>query len=74
MEPTKAMTIRLSAELAEQLETVAAVDDQPIAEAIRAAIGDHIRARIADENFQSGLRERLSRTERLLTAREEGDR
>ena len=47
---------------------------EPIAEAIRAAIGDHIRARIADENFQSGLRERLSRTERLLTAREEGDR
>ena len=42
MKPAKAMTVRLSADQAEELETVALVDNQPISEVIRAAISEHI--------------------------------
>ena len=37
------MTIRLSAEQAEELQTVATVDNRPISEVIRAAIAEHIQ-------------------------------
>lgn len=66
MKPAKAMTIRLSAEQAEELETVATVDDQPVSEVVRAAISEHIARRKTDESFQDGLRERIKRAERLL--------
>jgi predicted transcriptional regulator len=62
----KTMTIRLSAEQAEELETVAAVDDRPISEVIRAAIADHIASRRRDEQFQDSLRDRIARTQRML--------
>jgi predicted transcriptional regulator len=62
----KAMTIRLSAEQAEELETVATVDNQPIAEVIRAAIAEHIADRKRDERFQDSLRERIERVQRML--------
>lgn len=60
------MTIRLSAEQAEQLETVAGVDDQPVSEVIRAAITEHIARRKRDKRFQDGLRGRIARVQRLL--------
>ena len=60
------MTIRLSAEQAEQLEMVAAVDDQPVSEVIRAAIAEHVAARRKDWTFQMSLRERISRAQDLL--------
>src|ERR1700730_15003223 len=41
MKPVKAMTIRLSAEQAEELETVANVEALPVSEVIRAAIAEH---------------------------------
>ena len=66
MKPTKAMTIRLSAEQAEALETVATVTDLPVSEVIRAAITDHIEARRKDPNFQQGLQLRIERASRLL--------
>lgn len=66
VKPAKAMTIRLSAEQAEQLEMVAAVDDQPISEVIRAAIAEHVETRRKDKTFQMGLRERISRAQDLL--------
>ena len=66
MKPTKAMTIRLTSEQAEQLETVASVDEQPVAAVIRAAIAQHIEARTGDQKFRKTLQERLSRTQRLL--------
>ena len=66
MKPAKAMTIRLSAEQAEELETVATVDNQPIAEVIRAAIADHIADRKRDTKFQDGLRQRIERAQRML--------
>ena len=66
VKPAKAMTIRLSAEQAEQLEMVAAVDDQPVSEVIRAAITQHVETRRRDQAFQKGLRERISRAQELL--------
>ncbi|MEY2426452.1 MAG: hypothetical protein QOI61_2024 [Actinomycetota bacterium] len=60
------MTIRLSAEQAEELETVATVDNQPIAEVIRAAIAGHIAVRKSDSAFQDGLRERIERAQQML--------
>ncbi len=66
MKPVKAMTIRLTAEQAEQLETVAAVDDQPISEVIRAAIAEHIESRKRDAKFKASLKQRLARAQRFL--------
>ena len=60
------MTIRLSADQAEALETVASVEDRPISDVIRAAISEHIESRRRDPSFQEGLKERIERTKRLL--------
>jgi predicted transcriptional regulator len=66
MKDAKAMTIRLSRDQADALDTVAAIDAQPVAEVIRAAIEEHISARRKDEQFQEGLRKRLERAQQLL--------
>lgn len=66
MKPAKAMTIRLSEEQADALETVATVENQPVSEVIRAAIAEHVVRRSKDPSFQSSLRERIRRAERLL--------
>lgn len=66
VKPAKAMTIRLSSEQAEELETVATVDNQPIAEVIRAAIAEHIAERKRDVEFQDSLRQRIERARRML--------
>jgi predicted transcriptional regulator len=66
MKPVKAMTIRLSTEQAEALETVAAVEHLAISEVIRAAIAEHIEQRRKDPAFRDGLKDRLDRAQRLL--------
>lgn len=66
MKSAKAMTIRLSEEQAEALETVANVENQPISEVIRAAIASHVESRSQDPAFQVSLRERIQRAQRLL--------
>ena len=66
MKPAKAMTIRLSADQAEALETVATVEDRPVSDVIRAAITEHIENRRRDPNFQDGLKNRIERAKRLL--------
>lgn len=66
MSAQKAMTIRLSAEQAEQLETVASVENQPVSDVIRAAIARHIETVSSDAKFQEGLRERIERARGLL--------
>ena len=60
------MTVRLSAEQAEELETVATVDDQPISEVIRAAIAEHVAERKRDAHFQDSLRRRIERAQQML--------
>ena len=66
MKPPKAMTIRLSSEQAEALETVATIEERPISEVIRAAIAEHIESRKNDPSFQDSLKDRIDRTQRLL--------
>jgi predicted transcriptional regulator len=66
MKSAKAMTIRLSEEQAEALETVATVENRPISEVIRAAIAEHVHRVANTPDFQTSLRERISRAEKLL--------
>ena len=66
MKSAKAMTIRLSEEQAEALETVANVENQPISEVIRSAIASHVESRSKDPAIQVSLRERIQRAQRLL--------
>ncbi|GEM_PF-1056939 len=66
MKSAKAMTIRLSEEQAEELETVANVENRPVSEIIRAAIAEHVERVSRTPDFQSSLRERISKAERLL--------
>ena len=67
MRPHKAMTIRLSTEQADDLATVAAVDGQPVSQVIRAAIENHIQERKRDAEFRDGLRQRIERSQRMLS-------
>ncbi|MBT9503144.1 MAG: ribbon-helix-helix protein, CopG family [Burkholderiaceae bacterium] len=66
MKSSKAMTIRLSEEQAEELETVANVENLPVSEIIRAAIASHVKQRKQDPAFQSSLRDRILRAQRFL--------
>lgn len=66
MKPAKAMTIRLSAEQAEALETVALVEEKPVSEVIRAAITYHIDVRRKDRDFQDSLKDRIRRAQVFL--------
>lgn len=66
VKPVKAMTVRLSPEQAEELETIAAVDDLPVSEIVRAALSRHIEERRHDSQFRQSLQARLDRAQRLL--------
>ena len=60
------MTVRLSEEQAQALETVASVENMPVSDVIRAAIATHIEARRRDPDFQAGLKNRIGQARRLL--------
>ena len=60
------MTIRLSADQAEELNVVAAVDGQPISEVIRMAIAGHIEERKRNDAFQDSLRQRIDHAQQML--------
>ncbi len=68
---TKAMTLRLPADQASDLEALAEAEGVPVAEAVRQAIAAHIEARRKDKRFQARLRASLDRhretLERLAT-------
>lgn len=64
--PTKAMTVRLPAQLAAELETVALVDEQPAAEVIRAAVAEHVNRRRADPEFRRALEAHIARQRAML--------
>lgn len=66
MDEQKAMTIRLPADQAEALDTVAAVDGQPVSQVIRMAIDRHIEERKQDAEFQDGLRQRIEHAQQML--------
>jgi predicted DNA-binding protein len=66
MAEKKNRTLRLPAEVNEQLEAVAEADGMPIAEAVRVAIAAHIDQRRRDPMFQQRLRNSLERHRALL--------
>ena len=68
MKPIKTMSIRLSADQAQELDMVAAVDGQPISEVIRSAIAGHIEERKRDAAFQGSLRQRIEQAQRMLSS------
>lgn len=66
MDETKAMTLRLPAQQAKELEAVAQIDDMPVAEAVRAAITAHIESRRRDEEFRARLKRTLEEQRDIL--------
>lgn len=73
MKAPKAMTIRLSAEQADALETVANVEQLAVSDVIRAAISEHIATRRRDPQFQEGLKARIDRARLLLDRQADED-
>jgi hypothetical protein len=65
---TRAMTLRLPADQAAELEAVARADDMSVAEAVRTAIHAHIEARRRDRAFQARIR-RMIEEERAVLER-----
>lgn len=62
----KALTVRLAASQAEELEMVAHADGVPVSEAIREAISEHIARRRKDKAFQERLKASLERNKEIL--------
>ncbi len=62
----KSMTLRLSEEQAAALEAVAQVEDVPMAEAVRQAIGMYIEGRRQDQAFQQRLQRSMERHRAIL--------
>jgi predicted transcriptional regulator len=62
----KSMTLRLTDELAADLEAIARVENVPIAEEVRRALSEHIAARRKDRAFQARLRASLERNREIL--------
>ena len=65
-ESRKAMTLRLSQDQASALEAVAQVHGVTVAEEVRAAIEDRIKALRGDPDFQERLRQSLERNQQIL--------
>jgi hypothetical protein len=62
----KAMTLRLSAEQAAELEAVARADEMSVSEEVRIAIAERIERRRKDKKFQERLRRMLQDNARVL--------
>jgi hypothetical protein len=63
---TRAFTVRLPEEQAEQLEAIAQVDGVSVAEEVRSALLDRIEERRHDQQFQRRLRSTMDRNKRVL--------
>jgi len=62
----KSMTLRLSDDLAAELEAVATVEGTTVADQVRTAIEDRIAARRADKGFQERRRKALEENRAAL--------
>lgn len=62
----KAMTVRLPADQATELEAVARVDEVPVSEAVRKAIAAHIETRRKDKEFRSRLKRLIEQNREIL--------
>lgn len=66
------MTVRLPADQAEALATVASVENRPVSEVIRTAIAAHVDTKRNDPKFQRDLKASVERAQRLLAAMDTG--
>ena len=62
----KAMTLRLSAHQAAELEAVARADDMSVSEEVRTAIAERIEHRRKDKKFQERLQQMMQDNARVL--------
>jgi predicted transcriptional regulator len=62
----KSMTLRLSDDIAAELDAVARVDGTTVADQVRGAIEDRIAARRADKEFQARRRKALEENKAAL--------
>ena len=62
----KAITVRLDADQAADIEVVAAADGVSVAEEIRRAVADRIDARRGDPAFQERIRSIIEQNQRVL--------
>lgn len=63
---TKVTSLRLPADLAEEISAVARVDGLPISELVRAALYQFITARRAEPDFKEQLRKLLEEDQEVL--------
>jgi Arc/MetJ-type ribon-helix-helix transcriptional regulator len=63
---TKAMTLRLPADKAAELEAVARADHKAVSEAVREAIDKMIDERRKDKEFQNRLRAMIAEDQKIL--------
>jgi class 3 adenylate cyclase len=63
---TRALTLRLPADQAAQLEAVARADGVSVSEAVRGAIQDRIDARRKDRAFQARIRQMMEEERAVL--------
>lgn len=66
MTTRKNMTLRLSAEQAEELEAVARAEEISVSDAVREAITEHISRKRADKEFRERLRAVMERDREIL--------
>jgi hypothetical protein len=62
----KAMTLRLSAERAAELEAIARAEEMPVSEAVRHAIDRLIEEKRNDKEFQARLRRMMKENQEVL--------
>lgn len=62
----KSMTLRISDDIAAELDAVARVDGTTVADQVRSAIEDRIAARRADKEFQARRRKALEENKAAL--------
>lgn len=62
----RAMSLRLSVEMADEIAAVARTDSVSISEAVRTAVANHISTRRADADFQRRLKQRLREQREVL--------
>jgi len=63
---TRALTLRLPADQAAQIEAVARADGVSVSEAVRVAIQDRIEARRKDRAFQARIRQMMEEERAVL--------
>jgi Arc/MetJ-type ribon-helix-helix transcriptional regulator len=69
---SRVMSLRIPEAMADEIGAVARTDGVSTSEAIREAIGGHIAARRADQEFRARLRKRLEEDREVLERLAEG--